>query len=399
MVQHLGKPTMPDAELAREVRNRVEKRFVELLDYLRTLVRAESPTSDPAAVERVLKTLAGSLEELGFQARRIPGKTSAGLLLAYPRGPRRGHPAQLLLGHADTVWPVGTLETMPLREEEGCLWGPGVFDMKGGLAQMIWALRILKELGLEPPVTPVVLVTSDEELRGDDSRRWIRLLARRVVRTWVLEPAGPNGAVKTARKAIGDYRIVVRGRAAHAGVEPEKGINAVTELAHILLALDALNDWERGVSVNAGVIRGGTRPNVVPAEAEALLDVRAWRQADFDEVDRKIRELRPRRAGAEILVEGGLERPAMERTPGNRALWELARRTGLLLGLKLQETATGGGSDGNFTSLFTPTLDGLGPCGGGAHAMTEHIEIASLLDRTALLCLLLLAPPEVGEEA
>lgn len=378
--------------LAEEIRRRVRRVYPEMLEYLELLVRAESPTSDPFAVAEVFRLLEAPLRKLGFETRRIRGKTSAGVLTAFPRSRRRGAPAQLLLGHADTVWPVGTLQDMPIREEGGRLYGPGVFDMKGGLAQLVYSLRILHSLDPPPVVTPVVLITSDEELRGDDSRRWIRLLARRVVRTWVLEPAGPGGAVKTARKAIGDYRLIVRGRSAHAGVEPEKGINAVIELARILLELDKLNDTDRGVSVNAGVVRGGTRPNVVPATAEALLDVRAWRQEDFEAVDAAIRALRPCRRGAEIVVEGGLERPAMERTPRNRALWELARRSAGLLGIDLQETATGGGSDGNFTSLLTATLDGLGPCGGGAHAPTEHIECESLIDRTALLCLLLLSP-------
>jgi glutamate carboxypeptidase len=316
-------------------------------------------------------------------------------LYARPERRRRGAPFQLLVGPMDTVWPLGTLATMPVRREGDLLYGPGVADMKGGLAVMILALRALAAHGLEPVVTPVVLVTSDEELGSVESLPWLHRLARGAGRAFVLEaPLGLAGRLKTSRKGTGWFRVVVRGRAAHAGVDPGQGRSAILELSHQIQQLFELNDPRSGVTVNVGTIDGGLRPNVVAPEASAMVDVRVPTAAAGERLEAAIRGLRPVTPGVSIEVEGRLSRPPLERTPRNRALWRAARTAAARLGLPLEETGVGGASDGNYTSLHTATLDGLGAVGVGAHAVDERIVVSSLPERAALLALLLLAPPE-----
>ncbi|MCH9730691.1 MAG: M20 family metallopeptidase [Actinomycetia bacterium] len=365
-----------------------------LVEFLGALVLAESPSSEPGSQSRVRSLLATELEERGFATRFVAGRQTGGHLIARPRRRKRQAPQQLVIGHYDTVWPVGTLQTMPFEYDGRYVRGPGAFDMKGGLAALVFALRAIEVLGLSMSVVPVVLLNSDEEIGSRESTRDIERLARTADRALVLEPSlGPAGALKTARKGVGKYTITVKGRAAHAGLDPERGVSAILELSHVIQSLFALNDPARGVSVNVGTVDGGLRPNVIAPESRAVVDVRIAQQADAERIDAAIRGLKPTSPGSTLVVEGGIGRPALEPTPRNRALWELARRLGDEIGIELTEGAAGGGSDGNTTSLYTATLDGLGPVGDGAHAPHEHLDVDLTIERTALITMLLLAPP------
>lgn len=359
------------------------------------LALAETPSVDPAAQEPVLARLAAELERSGLAVRRLRGRESGGQLWAAPpREARHGRGAQLLLGHCDTVWPQGTLAAMPVEMRDGRLTGPGVFDMKGGLVQGIFALRALHELGWEPPLAPTFFINSDEEIGSGDSTVRILHLARRVQRVFVLEPAlGPEGRLKTRRKGSLKLNLRIEGKAAHSGLDPEKGASAILELAHVIRRLYELADLERGVSINVGVITGGTRRNVIAAEATAELDVRILTRDDAERIAHIVRTLKPSTPGTRITVEGGMDRPPLEATPGNRVLWDHAKRAAQELGFELGEGTAGGASDGSFTSRIVPTLDGLGSVGDGAHAVHEHVEIGRMPERAALLGLLLMTPP------
>ncbi len=365
-----------------------------MLDLLQQLARMESPSHDAAAQLPVMERLSDELNALEFATWMRPGRSSGGFLYARPAERKRDRPLQLLLGHCDTVWPKGTLKRMPVSVRNGQVAGPGVYDMKGGLTQIIFALRLLREVGVELRVTPVVLINSDEEIGSHESQVMIRRLARIVDRTYVLEPSlGPDGKLKTARKGGGRFTVVVRGKAAHAGLDPEKGASAIVELAHVIQQLHALNDYERGISVNVGQIDGGIRPNVVAPESTAIVDVRVPTHADAARIEAHIKALKPQTPGVALEIKGGIGRPPMEPTPRNRRLWRAARDAGSQLGLRLKEGTAGGGSDGNTTSLFTATLDGLGAVGDGAHATHEHLLAHGLVERTALLAMLLLFDP------
>jgi glutamate carboxypeptidase len=337
--------------------------------------------------------LRSELEETRMSVRLFRGRVSAGTLFAHPRERHKKGPLQLLVGHCDTVWPVGTLRQMPVRVEGDVLWGPGVFDMKGGLVQMLYALRAVQDLRLRPPADSVVVINSDEEIGSPDSTPLIRRLARRSARAFILEPAfGRAGKLKTARKASGSFTITVRGRAAHAGINPEEGASAILEMSHQVQRLFALNDASRGITVNVGTIDGGLRSNVIAAEVKASVDVRVRTRQDAADVEAAIRGLRPVNPETTVQVEGGIEQAPMEPVARNQALWRLARDLGLRLGLELDQAAVGGASDGNTTSQYTATLDGLGAVGDGAHAAHEQAMIPQMLERCALLVLLLLAP-------
>mgnify|MGYP001817336840 FL=1 len=371
-----------------------------LLGLLRRMTTAESPSNVPSAQREIREIIAAELEQLGYRVRRIPGHSSGGMLYACPANRRKRAPAQLLLGHYDTVWPLGTLADMPFEVDGDTVRGPGVYDMKGGVAQALLALEALRKFEVEPQVTPLVFLNSDEEIGSRESRRYIERLAPHVDRVFVLEPSlGPAGLLKTARKAIGRFTITVRGEAAHAGLDPGAGASAILELSHVIQSLFSMNDLERGITVNVGTIDGGMRPNVVAPSSQAVVDVRVASQEDADRVEASILGLQPAISGTSLQVEGGFGRPAMERTPANRQLWQLACQLGEELGLQLGEALAGGGSDGNFTSRFTATLDGLGAVGDGAHASHEHLRLDHTLERTALLALLLMAPPlQTGEQ-
>ena len=365
-----------------------------MVDFLRGLVLAESPTLVPESQEEVFARLAEGLAAAGYRTRRLRGRTSGGQLWAAPRERRRrSGRMQLLLGHSDTVWPLGTLASMPVELRDGRLTGPGSFDMKGGLTQGVFALRALAELGLEPPVPPAFFINSDEEMESPDSVRQIRRLAHHAERVFVLEPAfGPEGRLKTGRKGTGHFQVTVHGRAAHAGLDPQKGASAILGLSHAIQQLHALSDFERGTTVNVGVISGGSRRNVVAPEARGVVDVRVLRQEDAAAVERAIRSLDPVVPGTKIEVAGGMVKPPLEPTPRNRALWQAAQRCAGELGFELGEATVGGASDGNTTSQYTPTLDGMGAVGDGAHAAHEYVEVARMPERAALLAMMLMQP-------
>jgi len=368
----------------------------EMASLLVRLASAETPSTEPEAHEPALRLLAEELGGLGFAVRRISGERTGGALYARPAKRRRQAPFQLLLGHVDTVWPLGSVDRIGVAAEDGVVRGPGVFDMKGGLVEILFALRALSTHGLEPEVTPVVLVNTDEEIGSIESRPHLERLARCAARAYVLEPAyGPSGRLKTARKTAGHFSVLVRGRAAHAGVDPEAGVSAILELSHQIQRLFALNDPQRGITVNVGTIDGGLRANVVAPEATAEVDVRVPTMEDARAIERAIHALEPVGEGLTLEVTGRFGRPPLERTPRNQLLWRAAHVAGSELGLELEDAAVGGASDGNITSQYTATLDGLGPIGDGAHSPDEHVLVRSLPERAALLALLILLPAGV----
>ncbi|HSI97024.1 MAG TPA: M20/M25/M40 family metallo-hydrolase [Gaiellaceae bacterium] len=382
--------------IATELHTWLRAREQEMADLLVRLASAETPSTVPDAHGPALDMLTGELERIAFRVRRVPGARTAGALYARPAARLRGAPFQLLIGHVDTVWPLGSVDRLGVAADNGVVRGPGVFDMKGGLVEIVFALRVLAEHGLEPEVTPVVVVNTDEEIGSVESRPLLERLSRCASRAYVLEPAyGPSGRLKTARKSAGRFEVVVRGRAAHAGVNPEQGVSAILELSHQIQRLFALNDAQRGITVNVGTIDGGLRPNVIAPEARAGVDVRVPTLEDARAVERALGGLTPVGEGLTVEIEGRFGRLPLEPTPRNQALWHAARTAGEELGLDLEEAAVGGASDGNITSLYTATLDGLGPIGDGAHAPEEHVLLASLPERAALLALLILLPEEV----
>lgn len=360
-------------------------RQAALRSDVETLVRLESPSTDKASVDRCGATLAGMLETLGARVARIP-QTARGdhIRAEFGGGPRQ----VLLLGHFDTVWDVGQLERMPLREENGRLFGPGVYDMKASIAVAMLAVHAAAAAGPTPKV--VMLWTTDEEVGSATSRGLIEEEARASDAVLVLEPCLPGGAAKTQRKGCGEFTMTVRGVSAHAGIDPRKGASAIHELAHQIVALEALRDLDRGISVNVGIVNGGTRGNVVAEHAHALIDVRVPTQSEARRIGAAIRALKPRNASVHLEIQGGFERPPLERTPAVERLYQQARAVAAALGRDLQEGATGGGSDGNFTAaLGVPTLDGLGPQGDGAHALHEHVILSDLPWRAAFLAALI----------
>jgi glutamate carboxypeptidase len=365
-------------------RNRMTRTLVELVEM-------ESPTGNKAALDCLGQHLAAETAQLGARVRRFPQATAGDHIRAVWAGEGAG---TLLLCHFDTVWDVGTLAARPLRIEDGRLYGPGAFDMKGGIANALHAIAVLRELALMPEEPITLLLTSDEETGSQTSRSLIEEEARGHRRVFVLEPAHPPAAaLKTWRKGVGDYRMTVRGRAAHAGAAPWEGISAVDELARQILAVHALTDLARGTTVNAGVIGGGTRPNVVAEEAWADIDVRVMNLDEAARIDAAMRDLRPSLPGAALTITGGLNRPPMVRSPASLALFQRAAALAAEMGFAVTETGTGGGSDGNFTSaLGVPTLDGLGVAGDGGHALHEHVILASIPERAALLAALLRDP-------
>jgi glutamate carboxypeptidase len=364
----------------------VSRQQPELLEMIAGLVRVESPTEDPAAVNRSVRLVEKWLRQGGGKSKRSP-QSAAGDLLVSRFGPVRSTLKPLmLLGHLDTVWPLGTLRKMPFRLRAGRAWGPGVLDMKAGVAMAVIALRVLQQAGrLNRPV--IFLLNSDEETGSNHSRALTESLARKCASVFVLEPAqGIPGAYKTARKGVANYHLRVHGVSAHSGVDFSHGHSAVLELGRQIERASAFTNLARGITVNAGVIGGGTRSNVVAAEAWAEFDVRIARAVDGPRIDRRFRSLRPVDRKCTLEVEGGLNRPPMERTPGTISLFRRAATIAAGLGFDLQEAATGGGSDGNFTSaLGIPTLDGMGAVGEGAHADHESILLDALVPRTALL--------------
>lgn len=382
----------PDLALA--LLGYLRSRQMEMVDLLKRSALIESPSGVPESIMPMFHLLREQLEDLGFRCIQIPGEKTAGQLLAIDEQAPADCARQLLLGHCDTVWPIGTLEKMPVQTREGCLFGPGVYDMKGGLVQALFALSALRALNLRPSVSPVVFINSDEEIGSFESADLIRELAPAVDRVMVMEPSlGPTGLIKTARKGVGRFVIKVTGHAAHAGLDPEKGVSAILELSHVVQTLFKLNDFEKGITVNVGTIDGGMRPNVIAPESRAEVDVRVRTKEDAEHIEQQILGMEPTVPGAELQITGRIGRPPLERTPGNQELWQRAVRAADSLELSLGEGDAGGGSDGNWTSLYTPTLDGLGAVGDGAHAVNEHIVEDRMPERSALLACLMLESP------
>lgn len=376
-----------------EIVAHLQGRKPEFVAFLEELTCAESPSVDPKTQELPRRVIAKRLRANGYRTLDLTGRSHGGNLFARPEGRIRARPFQLLIGHYDTVWPLGTLRDMPFEVEGDVVRGPGVYDMKGGITQIIFALETLSHFGAAPEVTPVIFANSDEEIGSRDSTHHIRRLAHRACRAFVLEPSlGRDGRLKTARKGVGRFSVRIKGQSAHAGLDPEKGASAILELSHVVQSLFALNDPERGITVNVGTIEGGLRPNVVAAESGAVVDVRVRTHEDAERVTEAIHGLQPVVPGTSLEIEGGIGRPALEHTPRNRQLWGVAKDLSAQIGLDLQEGLAGGGSDGNTTSLYTATLDGLGPVGDGAHAPHEFLFLDQTLQRTALLALLLLTP-------
>jgi glutamate carboxypeptidase len=356
----------------------------EMLELLQRMVEMESPSDDKSALDRMGEFLAREFERIGGKVTMHPEK-EAGNNLQAAFGGRAGKPV-LLLGHFDTVWPLGTLAGMPFRIESGRAFGPGVYDMKAGITMMLFALRAVEAAGgRQRPVT--VLLDTDEEVGSTTGRPLVEATARNCEAVLVLEPSqGPKGFLKTSRKGVGDVTLRVRGRASHAGVDFEKGRSAIVELARQLVDVVKFTDLERGITINPGVIHGGTRSNVVAAEAWAEVDLRIARAADAAELEKKFAGLKPFDPDCSLEISGGINRPPMERTEGTVRLFKMAQELGRAIGMDVQESSTGGGSDGNFTSaLGIATLDGLGALGEGAHAAHESIVIGELPQRTALL--------------
>jgi len=363
----------------------------QLIDRLSALVQIESPSSSKAGVDHAQTLFAEWTAASGAKIRRHAHSTFGDSIEARVGQQSSRQPAILLLGHLDTVWELGTLARMPLRITRDRISGPGVLDMKAGVVMALTAVEALLELQLlRCPVT--LLLHGDEEVGSPVSRALTERAARRASAVYVLEPAaGDAGAYKTARKAVGLYRLTVTGKAAHSGVDFEKGHSAVVELARQIEVLQSHTDLAKGITLNLGVIGGGTRSNVIAAEAWADIDVRIARMRDVGKIDRALRALRPVDKGCTLAMQGGINRPPMERTRQTAALFRRAQELGVGLGIALDEAATGGASDGNFTSaLGVPTLDGMGAVGAGAHAPHEYLLRKHLITRTALLAAMLL---------
>src|SRR5438132_910606 len=366
-VEELRATTASVSEMANRLRYFAERQN-EVTETIRQLVEIESPSDNKQAVDRLSSMLAGRYESLGGHAK-------------FQR-------TVLLLGHTDTVYSLGTLAHMPCRIADGRLWGPGVLDMKSGIALMLHAIAALRALHNDTLPRPVtVLLVSDEEVGSSSSRRITENVARKSAAVLVLEPSyGLQGAVKTARKGVGEYTLKITGKAAHSGLDFEKGQSAVIELAKQIVEISKLMDFKRGMTLNVGVVQGGTRTNVIPAEAKALVDVRVTRMKEAAVIDRKLRSLKPFNRKCKLEIAGGVNRPPMERSQEVVMLYKRAFDIAKQLGWKLQEAAVGGGSDGNFTAaLGIPTLDGLGAVGEGAHAADESIVLFELPKRAALL--------------
>ena len=373
----------------------------EVIAMIRAFVECESPSDDAAAVNRFVDLLAASVQDIArvktFSGGQYNSKTYGKHvriefdLAGNKRGKRREGQIKegqiLALGHSDTVWPVGTLRTMPFRKSGGRLWGPGVFDMKAGLVFFIFAMRALRERDVPVARKVILQVNSDEEIGSPSSRTLTEAAARASSAVLVLEPSqGLDGKVKTARKGVGDYTVTVRGKAAHAGLDFSSGASAIVEMSRQIQKIAGFTRLDRGITVSPGVIQGGTRSNVIAAECRAEIDVRVPRAADARYVERQFASLRPFDKRCTVHVTGGMNRPPLERSTGVRALFQKAKALAAEMGITLEESSVGGGSDGNFTAaLGVPTLDGLGAVGEGAHASNENIRIDRIADRIALL--------------
>ena len=362
-----------------------------MLEVLREFVLTESPSTEKAAADRCAEIVAAEWHKRDVKVSLLP-QESRGNHIRVEWKPSGAKPTGqlLVLGHYDTVYASGTLEKMPFRVNRGKASGPGVFDMKAGIVQALFALDALKQANAEVRKQVVFLWTSDEEIGSESSRGLLEIEARRSDAVFVLEPSlGSKGLLKTARKGVGEAQLIVHGKASHAGLAPEEGINAVHELALQIAKMRGWNDPRRGVTVNANVVQGGTRVNVIAERARAVVDLRALRISDMHAIEKELRSLKPILRGAKLEVKGGFSRAPMERK-ASAPLFVRAKKLAAEMGVRLGECTAGGGSDGNLTAaLGVPTLDGLGAVGDGAHSSQEHILVKKMPERAALLAALL----------
>jgi glutamate carboxypeptidase len=383
---------MTESNLPAALLQLLEPRLPQMLSLLRTFVVAESPSLEKSPADRCCGILAEEWRKHGTRVQRIAQKHRGDHLRItwQPRSSRSSAGQLLVLGHYDTVYATGTLAKMPFRLSAGKAYGPGTFDMKAGIVQALFALDALRQSAAALRKHIVFLWTSDEEIGSDSSRNLIELEARRSDAVFVLEPSlGPRGLLKTARKGVGEGEIIVHGRASHAGLAPQDGVNAVHELAQQITRLQKWNDSRRGISVNADVIEGGTRVNVIAERARAVIDLRALRLADMRNIEKRLHALRPINRGARLEIRGGFNRAPMERKV-SAALFSRAKSLAAQMSLAIGECTAGGGSDGNLTAaLGAPTLDGLGAVGDGAHSTNEHVLVKTMPQRAALLAALL----------
>jgi len=362
----------------------------EMLRCLEAAVKIESPTFSRPDVDRMAAFFADRFRKEHGKVRVLRHGTAGSAVLGEFWGEkRRGAKPILILGHLDTVWETGTLQRMPFRMRGGRAYGPGIFDMKSGIVCGLWAIRALRACGIEPRSPVRFFLNSDEETSSVAFRKQLLAEARKARAVLVLEPAAAGGALKTSRKGVGEFRITVHGRSAHAGINPGAGVNAISELAKQLVRIEKLARPRQGLTLTVGLIEGGSRSNVVPERASASVDVRIPRRKDRDPLERKVRSLKPSHPEARLEISGGISRPPMERAMAVE-LFRRAKELGGQLGMDITEASTGGGSDGNFTAaLGVPTLDGLGGVGDGAHAVHEHVIIRELPRRAALLAALI----------
>jgi glutamate carboxypeptidase len=386
----MGMSTMDGAERVGELLSLLRTREAQMVKLLSRFVRCESPSDTKPAVNTFGRMVAGEWRRLAGQAEYLPQRSAGDHLRVQWTSKAASKDRILVLGHLDTVYPLGTLRNMPFRVSRGRAFGPGVFDMKGGLVLALFAVEALTKIGWFPRRQVLFLWTSDEEIGSGSSRAIIEREAKRSAAVLVLEPAsGLDGRLKTRRKGVGTAELVITGRSVHSGLDPENGVNAVHEMTLQLLRIMRFSQPSRGITVNATIAQGGTRSNVIPAAARATIDLRAGTVGDMREVERKLKALHPILHGASIKLRGGFSRPPLERSASAR-LFSHARRLAKAMGLSVKETFAGGGSDGNFTAaLGVPTLDGLGAVGEGAHSQHENVILSALPERAALLAALL----------
>jgi glutamate carboxypeptidase len=363
----------------------------EMIEWLMDLINTDTPSDQKPPLDRLASRLAHKFQECNAQVVLVKNQQAGDHLLArWPSGQPHRKPI-LILGHLDTVWGMGESARRPARIEDAKIFGPGAFDMRGGLTLVMALAHYLARHPSDVGRPVTVLLDSDEEVGSHTARALIESEALKSEAVLVVEPCIPGGALKTFRKGVGHFKISVQGLAAHAGVDYNKGVSAIRELAHHILDLYKLNDPDRGTTINVGVVHGGTRSNVVADRAEMEVDLRISSVAEGERVARQILELKPRQAEARLEITGGLNRPPLERTQKILQLFQKAKTVAAEIGIALEEGSTGGGSDGSFTAaLGVPTLDGLGPDGAGPHALDEHVLIKSLVPRAALLAQLVL---------
>lgn len=365
----------------------------DFISLLKSLVEQETPSHKPERFTELWNILRREFESQDFMVEHCKADSTAGTMLCKPSDFDPGLPSQLIVGHCDTVWDVGTLETMPFKIEDDHISGPGTYDMKSGICMMIFAMKALKELQKSYPVQPVFLINSDEEIGSEESQDMIIEQAKRSERTFVMEPSlGTDGKIKTQRKGIGEFEITITGKPSHAGLAPDEGVSAILGLSHIVQQLFRLNDLKKGITVNVGTIEGGERANVIAAKSKAIVDVRVPTKEDGERIEHEIYQLKPEIEGIEIEVSGGIRRPPLEKKEANKKLWKIAQKLGEELDLEIQEGTSGGASDGNLTNLYSPTIDGMGAVGEGAHAYHEKIFLDETLNRAVLFTLFLLHP-------